>query len=192
MPADESKPVTQDVEALKVFAHPLRLRLSRLLGAEGPATASTLARAVGATPSLVSYHLRAMAKFGFVVEAPEAGQDGRERYWKSAQDLRFRTGDFQGDDIGREASGTVLRVIEAERGERREDGHRRVHELGGRWLEASFSTAPAMRLTADELLAMYGELMEVVDRYRGLPEATDEGAPRERVLLEMYGFPYAP
>ncbi|WP_125612404.1 winged helix-turn-helix domain-containing protein [Specibacter cremeus] len=48
-------------------------------------TATELARRFGLTPSAMSYHLRALEKWGYVVRA-EAGGDGRERYWRAAGD----------------------------------------------------------------------------------------------------------
>lgn len=47
----------------------------------GPATASQGARAVGDTPSNCSYHLRTLAKYGWV-EADDSA-DARERPWRA-------------------------------------------------------------------------------------------------------------
>jgi DNA-binding transcriptional ArsR family regulator len=65
---------------LRALAHPLRLELLRLLRAEGPATASELARRVGESSGSTSYHLRALHRAGMLEEAEP--QDRRERRWK--------------------------------------------------------------------------------------------------------------
>src|SRR6185437_11321334 len=77
----ERRPVLTDPEVLEALAHPVRLDLLGYLMSNGPATASTCARAVGDTPSNCSYHLRTLAKFGLVGEVPSA--DGRERPWQA-------------------------------------------------------------------------------------------------------------
>ncbi|MEU8888189.1 helix-turn-helix domain-containing protein [Streptomyces sp. NPDC048442] len=73
---------TTDLDALKVFTHPLRIDLYRALFTGGAATASHLADEVDEAVSLVSYHLRKMAAHGFIVEAPGESKDARERWWR--------------------------------------------------------------------------------------------------------------
>ena len=65
---------------VKALAHPLRLRLLESL-ADGPATASMLARDLGESSGATSYHLRALAAVGLIVEDFER-RKGRERWWK--------------------------------------------------------------------------------------------------------------
>ncbi|MFG1686337.1 winged helix-turn-helix domain-containing protein [Nonomuraea sp. NPDC049269] len=78
----EEKFKISDPRVLKVVAHPLRVRLLGLLRAEGPATASELGREVGESSGSTSYHLRELAKYGFIEEDPER-RDGRERRWRA-------------------------------------------------------------------------------------------------------------
>lgn len=194
MPDDRPEPprLVRDVEALKVFTHPLRFRLFRLLYTDGPATASELGRIVDATPSLVSYHMRTMAKHGFIAEAPEASGDGRERRWRVERDLRFNHTDFADDPAAWEVANTVVQVLHSERNERYEAAMRRLRSMSREWQDATFGAGPTVRLTAAELAQLSEELMAVVDRYRGRPAVSEDGEPRERVLLEMIGFPYEP
>jgi len=69
-----------DPQAIRALAHPLRLDLVELLG-QGPMTAAECARALGSTQANCSFHLRQLAKYGFVGPAPE-GTDRRERRWQ--------------------------------------------------------------------------------------------------------------
>jgi DNA-binding transcriptional ArsR family regulator len=69
-----------DPQAIRALAHPLRLDLLELLNA-GPATAAECARSLGSSQANCSFHLRQLAKYGFVGEAP-AGADRRERRWR--------------------------------------------------------------------------------------------------------------
>ena len=80
MPTESRRRITEP-EAIAALSHPVRLDLMDYLMAQGPATASTCARAVGDTPSNCSYHLRILAKVGLVESVPS--QDGRERPWRA-------------------------------------------------------------------------------------------------------------
>lgn len=72
-----------DPKAIRALAHPLRLDLLQLLGASGPATAAQCGRVLGASQASCSFHLRQLAKYGFVQEAGP-GRDRRERQWRIA------------------------------------------------------------------------------------------------------------
>jgi predicted transcriptional regulator len=68
-----------DPKAMRALAHPLRIQLLRALTGE-PKTATQCAELVGESPQSCSYHLRTLAKYGFVehAEAP----NGKERPWR--------------------------------------------------------------------------------------------------------------
>src|ERR1700760_3578282 len=72
-----------DVTTLRALAHPLRLRLLDLLRFGGPATATMLAKRVGESSGSTSYHLRQLAKHGYIEEVPGSG--GRARWWRSVE-----------------------------------------------------------------------------------------------------------
>ena len=76
-----------DAEGLRVIAHPLRMRIIATLRLDGPATASGLAERLGVSSGLTSYHLRALAAADFVEDDPDHPAKGRERWWRSAQDM---------------------------------------------------------------------------------------------------------
>ncbi|HUQ23936.1 MAG TPA: winged helix-turn-helix domain-containing protein [Gaiellaceae bacterium] len=65
---------------VRALAHPLRLRMLESLS-DGAATASMLARELGESSGATSYHLRALAAAGLIVEDLERRR-GRERWWK--------------------------------------------------------------------------------------------------------------
>jgi len=79
---------------LRALAHPLRMRLLGLLRLDGPATASGLAARMGESSGSTSYHLRQLARHGFIERAEELDR-GRERWWRaSAESTVFQAGDF--------------------------------------------------------------------------------------------------
>jgi DNA-binding MarR family transcriptional regulator len=69
-----------DPLAIRALAHPLRLDLQALIGRAGQVTAADAARELGISHGLASHHLRQLAKYGFVEQAP--GRDNRERPWR--------------------------------------------------------------------------------------------------------------
>src|ERR1700759_2550941 len=77
----ERRPVLTDPDVLEALAHPVRLDLLTYLMANGPASASACARAVGDTPSNSSYHLRTLARHGLV--EPAEATDRRQRPWRA-------------------------------------------------------------------------------------------------------------
>ena len=72
----------EDAQLLRAMAHPLRLRLIGTLRKDGPATASMLARRLDESSCATSYHLRILAKYGFVEDDAERNR-GRERWWRA-------------------------------------------------------------------------------------------------------------
>src|SRR5690606_5311018 len=88
-PAEPGPRTVGDLAALKALAHPRRQRILRQLTAAGPATSASLARDLDLNTGATSYHLRELARHGFVTEVP-GGAHGRERWWRAATgDIRF-------------------------------------------------------------------------------------------------------
>lgn len=69
-----------DARAIRAVAHPVRLRLLQALGQREPLTATEAGQMIGESPTTCSFHLRMLAKYGFVEEAGR-GQ-GRRRPWR--------------------------------------------------------------------------------------------------------------
>lgn len=69
----------RDPQAMRALAHPLRMRLLEVLASEGTGTATRCAEIVGESASNCSFHLRNLAKYGFIERAPGGG---RERPWR--------------------------------------------------------------------------------------------------------------
>jgi DNA-binding transcriptional ArsR family regulator len=75
------QPRLTSAAALRALAHPTRLKILGRLQLHGDATATECADEVGESPSSCSYHLRTLARHGFVEETPSV--DGRERRWRA-------------------------------------------------------------------------------------------------------------
>src|SRR3954467_7159435 len=79
MPFDPPRELT-DPKAMRALAHPVRLALLEALTDAGPLTATEAGERVGESPANASFHLRQLAKYGYVEEAE--GGTGRRRPWK--------------------------------------------------------------------------------------------------------------
>src|SRR5206468_2580841 len=109
------------------MAHPLRLEILGLL-VERPSTASRLARRLGESRGLISYHLRMLARSGAIEEAPELGSR-RERWWRRPELFVILPSDD--DREGRAISARMLGLFFA----RDEAARRRLitDDIGAAW-----------------------------------------------------------
>jgi DNA-binding transcriptional ArsR family regulator len=98
-----------DPQALRALAHPVRLAVLGHLQRHGPATATQLSPHVGATPSVVSWHLRHLASFGLVTDWHGA-TNRRERWWQAAaKGFRFNLpDDADGQNAARQLQGEMF------------------------------------------------------------------------------------
>lgn len=77
-----------DPRAIRVLAHEVRQQLLDELSGGDVLTATEAAKRCGITPSAMSYHLRAMERWG-IVERAES-DDGREHPWRlAAESIRI-------------------------------------------------------------------------------------------------------
>lgn len=183
-----------DLDTLKALAHPLRLKLYRLLFVAGSATASQLAEQVDEAVSLVSYHLRRLAGHGLIEQAAPPRRDARERWWQPASEgVSVHDEDFQ------DAPEKVATHLAASRlfQEQRTAMYRtyldeRAH-WGPEWNRAASDSESLLRLTAAELADLKKDLLDVVRKYDEQGRArADAGATegREHVALHLYAFPF--
>src|SRR4051794_38963397 len=80
MAEGRAKRELRDPRVLRAMAHPFRLRLLDLIVRRGTLTSAEAADATGETTGSCSFHLRQLAKYGFI--EPAEPRDGRERPWK--------------------------------------------------------------------------------------------------------------
>ncbi len=95
-PGERGRLNLTDPKAIRALAHPLRWALLEALGQAGTLTATQASEMLGESPANCAFHLRTLAKYGFVEEA--GGGKGRERPWRQVYDgmsWRSRQGDPQ-------------------------------------------------------------------------------------------------
>ncbi|WP_345360249.1 ArsR/SmtB family transcription factor [Actinoallomurus liliacearum] len=175
-----------DVAALRLLAHPLRRKIEQCLR-DGPVNSTTLAQALGESTGATSYHLRQLAKHGFIEEVPELSK-GRERWWRAVPgDRRFPPYSRQTPEM-REALSEMARHNVAEFVElfsRFADDH----EALGEWADAFLFSRATVRLTLDEVKEFFEEYIALVYRFSRSAEETPPGA--RAVHFRLLGIPEA-
>src|SRR5690349_23368012 len=106
-----NKGTVHDPRVLRAIAHPVRNRILTELSAGGPMRAADLARELGLPANQMSFHLRQLAKYGLVEEAPEAARDRRDRVWRAVSDdgVRIDLGEIEKAPGGRSAAAVFRR-----------------------------------------------------------------------------------
>jgi DNA-binding transcriptional ArsR family regulator len=173
-----------DVDALRALAHPLRVSLLNHLLAVGPRTASSCAEAVGSTASNCSWHLRQLAKSGFV-ERVEAG-DGRERPWR-ATSVGYDLGAFDEDPEVRTQQDALLALGLNEENRLVQRFLDRQHEVPREWLEASALHGYTVNVTPEELTGLVGMIDDILRPYLvPVREDVPEGARPAHVGIKAF------
>jgi DNA-binding transcriptional ArsR family regulator len=186
-PRQEKKVEITEPRAIRALAHAARLEvISELYSTQSSRTATELAQQTGLTPSAMSYHLRALQKWGIVVPAETAG-DARERRWKAAGT------DFAINSGGRVAS-PEFAVIDLEL----EAFRRRAHAYATAWNEQrqrgeSPESSSVVVLASNLLYLTPGQRSELTRRVFDLlreyeledPGVIPEGAERTATMWSM-------
>ncbi len=122
-----------DPKALRALAHPARITILQHLMLDGPATATECADVAKLSPSACSYHLRALARYGFVEEERAAGADGRHRPWRATAVGLSIGGDASPPPAVRVAGRMLLEAVQTHLEERRAEYLDREAEYTGDW-----------------------------------------------------------
>jgi predicted ArsR family transcriptional regulator len=174
-----------DPRAMRALAHPRRLDLLEVLFANGPQTASQCAQRLHDSPASCSYHLRQLAKWGFVEETGEG--HGRERPWRYVP-MGNRIGRGEGT-AQRAAVELLLDVIESRRIEQIRRFRARSDEVPTEWLDAAQSSDFTFWANAEETAALGKQIYELLAPFqrRSFDGERPEGA--ELVQWLLYAFP---
>lgn len=184
----QARRVIRDPRALRAMAHPFRLQLLDLIVRHGTLTSAEAANATGESTASCSFHLRQLAKYGFI--EPAAAGDRRERPWKRVE----------GGERIPDSSDPVFAGAAAETGRVLLDrvyagavnwlhGHT---ELPRRWQRGAILDEELLYLTADELSALSRQVIELLATYRSrtsAPESRPAGALPVRALALLFPVP---
>jgi DNA-binding transcriptional ArsR family regulator len=179
-----------DPLTMRALAHPVRLAILEALTHHGPLTATEAAEHVGESPSNCSFHLRQLAKYGFVEEAE--GGAGRRRPWR-AKTIGTRFTDVQADPETALAAGELARVITDRLFSRARAGLEQARLLPDEWRAVTGSNDMTLYVTPDEMKAIDDEVLEILWRYRERiadPSKRPEGS--RPLQVAMFAYPIEP
>lgn len=169
-----------DAASLRALAHPCRLALLEALAVHGELTATEAATLVGESPANCSWHLRQLAKHGFIEEAP--GATGRQRPWRkvgTAMEWRESGADPAADEAAR----VLTRVFMQRQFSLITEAMARPQPPG--WTDAVMATQAITWLTEDEIRSLEDEVFALVSAHRARvsdPAARPAGARPVRIL----------
>jgi DNA-binding transcriptional ArsR family regulator len=175
-----------DARTLRALAHPVRIKLVEELTFGGPMTATEVGERIGESPTTCSFHLRQLARYGFVEEA--GGGRGRARPWRIRHIGMTIPGPGKLDAAAELAAGLLGRLARDRWFARHQAWHEAKAAYPPEWRDAAGDSEWVLYLTADELRELNDELIgRVVPRFRERvtdPSTRPPGAvPVEMILL---------
>ncbi|TDD91418.1 MarR family transcriptional regulator [Actinomadura darangshiensis] len=176
--------VITDPQQVRLLAHPLRQRIAEIMR-RGPVSSTTLARELGESTGSMSYHLRQLARHGFVEEVPEPAR-GRERWWRAVPgDRRLPPYSEQSPKM-REAVEELTRLEFANELDLL-TRYQRERDETGPWSDALLFSISTVTLTPDQVRPFFEEYIALLYRYK---RADDDPPPDARTLHARFlAFP---
>ncbi|MGH3739947.1 MAG: helix-turn-helix domain-containing protein [Micromonosporaceae bacterium] len=181
-PRDQRPRYLTDPEELKALTHPLRQRMLARLRNRGPATSAELATEFSEDRGATSYHLRQLAKYGYL-EVDTTLSSGRRKYWRAIPlDLRLPEPDSV-DEPARAAAQEVGRQW-MESGIDALARHWKERGADPDWDAAATIATSVTRLTREELERFNEEYLALVKRWSRTPE---EASPDAQPVTALFG-----
>jgi DNA-binding transcriptional ArsR family regulator len=164
-----------DPLAFRAVAHPARTFIIDELYGGAQRTASELAKRTGLSPSAMSYHLRALEKWGIVTRA-EPADDGRERPWRRAA----KRLSFKGSGASDSTSDAVTSLYLDQLRQDFADWRKQLRHEEGAWAEAGNLSRGRVYVTADELRRLDQLVLDAIDEMgdKRTPEDHPPGSRR--------------
>jgi Helix-turn-helix domain len=152
----------RDPRALRAVAHPFRLTLLDLIEQRGTVTSAEASAATGESTGSCSFHLRQLAKYGFL--EPAQGRDGRERRWTRATAGERIPGEL--DDESQRAGTELAKLLVARFATAAEAWLERRDELPQEWQDAALFNQELLYLTPAELRDLAAAVLRLFAVYR--------------------------
>lgn len=183
--------IVPDAAALKALAHPDRMRMLGLLRIEGPQTATTLAARTGLNSGATSYHLRTLARHGFIEEASDLGSR-RDRWWRARHAVTSHVDDAPAGTEAADAAGAMLQALLVGHAQLAQAALERYGALPAAWRRASTASDATLWLTANEAEALTARLDALLLEARAAAEPLHGPAPEgaRRFTVQIHAFPY--
>jgi hypothetical protein len=172
---------------LRALAHPLRLRLLRLLREHQPATGAQLAELTGESTASISYHLATLAKHGFVEHDPGPAPTRRHKPWRTTfQSLRIESLPTGGPPI-ESPEGVILASLLDESRRQQDDYVHGRYDLAPELRDVGTFEMTDLMLTVEEFEELSDTVQQAIGRFRN----TAPSADRSRFGVSFVGIPVA-
>jgi hypothetical protein len=187
---DQQEPMSiTDPTVMRALAHPVRMALIELFGVHATLTATQASEALGESPANCAFHLRTLAKYGFVEEA--GGGRGRERPWKaSTKSLRIRLRTSELDSEQAQVAAGALEQVWHDR------WFARIREVfvnrrwSPEWEDAAGSSQTLAFLTPAELRTVRDEINAILLRHWDESRRDPAQRPAGALPVEIVAFAY--
>jgi DNA-binding transcriptional ArsR family regulator len=155
----------ENPRSIRALAHPARLAIINALAEGEELTATQCAELTGLSPSATAYHLKLLERYG-IAEAAPPRPDRRERPWRSTGrrvDFDLDTSTPAGASAAAAVGAAVIDTTRAIAVEFAEGEHAEPEE----WRDRALLSTVDVWLTAEEVQQLTGELLAVIQPYRG-------------------------
>jgi predicted transcriptional regulator len=167
MSSENDRPHLQvrDPKMMRALAHPLRVALIEAIGQadSGTLTATEASDLLGESPANCAFHLRTLAKYGFVEEA--GGGRGRQRPWRLCFSGLELAPPWQ-DQETRLAAGAAASIWIDRWLERARERLMRVLGYRAAWQEAAIASESHVYLTAGEAKDLGEAMRQLLEPYK--------------------------
>lgn len=176
-----------DPAEMRALAHPVRLKILDALRRQDTITATQASELTGESPANCSFHLRTLAKYGYLEEVE--GTSGRQRPWRrSAERLRFSI--QHQDPSARAIANELVERISVQREQLLRDWFRGHDAYSDEWQNAAFVSDRVVYMTPAEVAELNAKVDALMDEYAqrvSEPDQRPEGA--EPVKLVAWAHP---
>jgi DNA-binding transcriptional ArsR family regulator len=185
-PLDNVRELT-DARTLRALTHPVRIALIETLLLGGAMTATEVGERIGESPTTCSFHLRQLAKYGFVEEA--GGGKGRSRPWRLSS-VGMQSATAHDDPETEMAAGALVRMLRERQFARYRTWLETNKNFPRQWRDAAGSSESIIYLTPGELEELGQELLALLlPRFR--ERLTDPARrPPDAVPVEILMLAY--
>ncbi|MFI1369900.1 helix-turn-helix domain-containing protein [Streptomyces griseochromogenes] len=148
---------------MRALSHAVRLALIEVLAVHGALTATQAGELIGESATTCSFHLRQLAKYGFVEEAGRG--PGRSRPWRVTH-LGWTVEDLANDTEVNAAAKALGEIALQRQLQRHHEFNRRRREYPVEWRDVGDESQTVWWVTPSEMASLQQEIDSLVYRFR--------------------------
>ena len=148
-----------DAQTMRALAHPVRIAIVEALSLGGALTATEVGERIGESSTTCSFHLRQLAKYGWVEEA--GGGKGRARPWRMTS-IGFQMSSAHDDPATTIAASALSRLFRERQLGRYQTWAQTRTSYPREWQEAAGDSEYLFYLTPAELQQLNRELQDLI------------------------------